>query len=167
MAILKIKNCLDPMLKRRSKVVCLAEIDSIAGRLIVDMIDTMYFYQGVGLAAPQVGSPLKIIIANPSQVKGEEIILFNPTIIAKQGNSSMDEGCLSIPGFTAYVKRASKISVTAIDRDKKRVKIDAEGLLARVLQHEVDHINGILFIDRVSLLKRAGIMKNFKKSLRK
>jgi len=150
-----------------SKEVQAAEIDREMEEFVSDMIDTMHFHQGVGIAAPQVGRSIRAIVVNPSQERGDEIVLFNPVILDRKGSSTMEEGCLSVPGFQAMVKRAKWVVVAAKDINKRDLKIESEGFLARILQHEIDHIDGLLFFDRVSLLKRAKILKNFKRAVKK
>ena len=126
-------------------------------RLASDLLDTMYANQGVGIAAPQVGYSLQIFIANPSQERGEELIVINPVLEKAIGRTSITEGCLSIPGIWKPIKRAKHICMRGQDIRGKSFVIDAEGLLAVVLQHEFDHLQGRLFIDRLSWLQRRAL----------
>ena len=142
--ILNIRKLGDPILRSEAK-----KVDNISDKttkLIDNMIETMYSADGVGLAAPQVGVLKKIVVIDI----GEELIeMINPEIIKKDGQQTDEEGCLSIPEKTGVVKRAEKIRVKAVDREGEKFEIEAEGLLARVIQHEIDHLNGKLFIDKM------------------
>ena len=144
----------DPILRKKAKDV--EAVDKEVLKLLDDMAETMYDAPGIGLAAPQIGKPLKVIVADISSrgEKGELIKLINPCIVHAEGEDVLTEGCLSIPGFSEEVKRATKVVVRGINEEGKEVEIVAEGLLARVFQHEIDHIEGRLFIDRLSKLKR-------------
>jgi len=134
-----------PLLKKKSKAV--KRVDDKVLKLLRDMADTMYEAPGVGLAAPQVGELLRVIIVDI----GEGLIsVINPKVIRKSGEQTFVEGCLSVPNLEAPVKRASKIIVKGLDRHGKPMKLEAEGFLATALQHEIDHLDGKLFIDRVS-----------------
>ena len=130
--------------------------DAALGQLIDDMIDTMYAAPGVGLAAPQIGVPLRVCVIDLSVGKrgGELLTLVNPEFVSRDGMQLEDEGCLSVPGFTASVPRPAHVTVRAADRHGETRLIEASGLLARALQHELDHLDGKLFIDRLSRLKR-------------
>ena len=144
MAILKILIQGNPVLKKRSRSVSRITRDHL--ELINDMVDTMKAAPGVGLAAPQVGQSVRIIVANA----GEDLYcLINPKIAKKKGRQAIYEGCLSVPGLEAPIERAEKVTVKALDMKGKAVTIEAEGLLAVVFQHEIDHLDGILFIERV------------------
>lgn len=137
--------------------------------LIGDMIETMYDEPGVGLAAIQIGSDRSVIVYDVSQAEGERHAeaLINPEIVFRQGSQlSEDEGCLSVPDFRADVKRDALVRVQGLDRHGNPVEIEAEGFLAIVLQHEIDHLNGILFIDHISSLKREMYKRRRKKQLR-
>ncbi len=145
----------DPVL--REKALPVQEITTVERKLAEDMLTTMYASPiGVGLAAPQVGVLKRLIVIDLDRDTPERspLVLFNPTIESLTGKTTEEEGCLSFPGITADVKRAAKAVVTAEDIDGEPVRIDAEDLLARALQHEIDHLDGILFIDHVSGLKR-------------
>lgn len=146
----------DPVLRKRAEPV--TEIAEAERQLAVQMLETLYATgNGIGLAATQVGVLRRLIIVDIGEEDDEEyepLVLFNPEILSAEGEIVADEGCLSIPDVTAEVKRPEKIVVEGIDVQSKAVRIEANGLLARVLQHEVDHLNGVLFIDRISGLKR-------------
>jgi len=134
-------------------------------RLIEDMIETVHAAPGIGLAAPQVGESIRLIVADIGE---GPIVLINPKIIEKSGNQTFTEGCLCLPGVEAPVERASHVAVTGLDRCGKKVKIEAEGLLATVFQHEIDHLDGLVFIDRVkdpSLIKHVPFEKEKKEEL--
>lgn len=124
--------------------------------LIDNMIETMYAAPGVGLAATQVGSPLKVIVADPSVGEDPDalLVLINPEIIHTEGKMEEEEGCLSVPGISAKIKRFEKVTVKGLNREGKEVVIEADDLLARILQHEIDHINGFLIIDKLSRAKK-------------
>jgi peptide deformylase len=166
MAILDIRKYPDPVLKKRTSVV--EAFDAKLQRLIDDMLETMYAAPGVGLAANQVGVSLRLAVID---VSGREengrghplLVLVNPELLAMEGSVVEEEGCLSIPEFSEKVKRAAKVKVRAQDRTGRHYELDAEGLLAKALQHEIDHLNGMLFVDRLSPLKR----DLFKRRLRK
>jgi len=159
MAILEIKEYGEPVL--REKALPVKEITPEILNFIKDMAETMYADSGVGLAAPQVGVSKRIII-----VDGEEdglIVLINPIIVKSEGEVVGEEGCLSIPGIYSQVKRSSKVTVKALNENGDSIEITKEGLTARALQHETDHLNGILFIDRIGRLKRTILLKKLKK----
>lgn len=168
MAVLKILVYPNPILRKKS--VSVEKIDKEIERLLDDMAETMYAAPGVGLAAPQVGTNLRVIVVDVSS-KDENspglIELINPEIILSEGEEWGEEGCLSIPGFVSEVKRKAKVSVRGLNRKGETVEIEGEGLLARALQHEIDHIDGILFIDRLSRLKRELLKKKIEKAFGK
>jgi len=133
----------DTVLKNKAKRV--PEIDRAILKLIDDMIETMQQSKGVGLAAPQVGISLRVIVL---QMPGEEpFAMVNPEIIKKSGEQEVTEGCLSVPGYYGELKRADKVTAKGLDRSGKEIRIKATGLLAEALQHEIDHLNGTLYID--------------------
>jgi peptide deformylase len=143
MAILPIRTVPDPILKQKSKRV--RTIDKSIQVLINNMIETMNAANGVGLAAPQIGTLLRIIVIS---IPGEDIItLINPKIARKTGDRLIDEGCLSIPGYIGQIKRSVSVTVKGRDQNGKEIRIKANGLLAQALEHEIDHINGVLYID--------------------
>lgn len=160
MAILPIKTYKDRIL--RKKALAVKKVGEEDKKLIADMIETMYAKDGVGLAATQIGVCKRICVIS-AQKKGEELVIINPRIIKKIGAGSMEEGCLSIPGITAEVKRAKKIWVIYNTITGGEVRMPAEGLLARIIQHESDHLDGILFIDRLNFWHRRKIAKKLKK----
>ena len=146
------------------------DIDGIIQEIIDDMAETMYEAPGAGLAAIQIGSDKRIMIYDglPGEVKRSLQVLINPKIVYSEGEIlSENEGCLSVPDFRADVKRASSLLVEGIDREGKPIQIEAEGYLAVVLQHEIDHLNGTLFIDHISALKRNLYKRRIKKQLRR
>ena len=168
MAIRKILTYPDKFLRHPTKPVL--NIDSIIQELIYDMAETMYEAPGVGLAAIQVGCDQSILIYDrlPEEVNRSLEVLINPKIVDSEGQIiSQDEGCLSVPDFRADLKRAGSILVEGLDREGKPIQIEAEGNLAIVLQHEIDHLNGKLFIDHLSALKRELYKRRVKKMLRK
>ncbi|MBI4333003.1 MAG: peptide deformylase [Chloroflexi bacterium] len=146
MAVIPIKVFPAPVLRKKAKKVGI--IDRSTLKLIDDMIDTMHSAHGAGLAAPQVGVSLRVIVA--AEPDEEPVCLINPEIVRKGEEAVMEEGCLSIPGYRGELKRCVSVTVKGLDRRRKPVRVKAEGLLAQALQHEIDHLNGVLFIDLVS-----------------
>jgi peptide deformylase len=132
-----------------------AEITDELQRLIDDMFETMHAAQGIGLAAPQVGRSERLAIV---EIEGERLVLINPAIVSESGSEKGEEGCLSIPDVYGDVERSARVTVHALDRNGKAFEIDADGLMARCLQHEIDHLHGKLFIDHLSFLKKRGAM---------
>lgn len=164
MAILKILKYPEPVLKRKAEAV--HEVTDEIRRLVDDMAETMYEAPGVGLAAPQVGRSLRVIVADVNskdEGKRDLICLINPEIIEQSGEVVWEEGCLSVPEYTADVKRAERVVVKGLDRDGKEKVIVGEDLLSIVFQHEIDHLNGILFIDRLGMIKRDLIRRKLRK----
>lgn len=162
----------DPFLKTKADPV--ASVDASIKKLIEDMIETMYKAKGIGLAATQIGVGKRIVILDvparnedgtrAARTPGKHLtVLVNPVLSDPAGSMTYEEGCLSIPGIHADVKRASGITVSALDRDGNRITFRATDLMAVAIQHEVDHLDGILFIDRVSRLKREMIKRRIKK----
>ena len=133
-----------------------------------DMLETMYAAPGIGLAAPQVGVNLRLLVVDISagDEKGNQIVLVNPEILEAEGEQKGEEGCLSIPGFTAMVDRPKRIRIAGQDTRGNRVELEAEDLLARALCHEVDHLDGILYLDRISFFKRDLIKRKIRKLIR-
>ncbi len=165
MPVLKILTLPDARLKKQSSRV--KKIDDAILRLLEDMAQTMYDAPGVGLAAPQVGKNVRVIVVDVEHNEEGDtnlIELINPEITQSEGKASGEEACLSIPGFTAEVKRKSNITVEGLNRDGKKIRIEATELLSRVFQHEIDHLDGILFVDRLSRLKKELIKKKIKKA---
>ena len=138
---------------------CDAELD----KLIDDMIETMYAAPGVGLAANQVGvsKQVAVIDVGARDEKSPLFVLINPEIVNLEGEVEAEEGCLSVPDYTTVLKRAMKVCVKGLDRNGKPVEIEAEGLLARALQHEIDHLNGILFVDRMGRIRKEFFKKRY------
>jgi peptide deformylase len=132
-------------------------------RLIDDMIYTMYESQGIGLAAPQIAVQQRLIVVDVSEDKTQPMALINPEIVQSAGRMTWEEGCLSIPGIYAKVDRPSEILVRGLNRDGKRIEFVAQDLEAICIQHEIDHLNGKLFIDHLSLLKRTRLIQKYKK----
>ncbi|MDP2944758.1 MAG: peptide deformylase [Atribacterota bacterium] len=160
MAILEIKEYGEPVL--RGKALPDKEIAPEILNLIKDMAETMYADSGVGLAAPQVGVSKRIIV-----IDGEEdglIVLINPMIVKSEGELVEEEGCLSIPGIYSQVKRSSKVTVKALNENGDPIEVTKEGLTARALQHEIDHLDGILFIDRIGRMERQILLNKLKKN---
>ena len=166
MAILEILKFPAPVLSKVAAPV--KNIDCKTVQLVTDMLDTMYGAPGVGLAAPQVGASERVIVLDIDHENPRKQVykLINPVITRAEGQITWEEGCLSVVDFTAEVKRAAQVQVIALDESEKEVKIDAEGLLAVALQHEIDHLDGKLFIDRISRLKRDLYARRRKKMLR-
>jgi len=159
MAILEIKEYGEEVLREKSLPV--KEITPEILNLIRDMAETMYATSGVGLAAPQVGVPKRIII-----IDGQEdglIVLINPIIVESEGEVIEEEGCLSVPEAYSKVRRSSKVTVKALNENGESIEITKEGLMARALQHELDHLEGILFIDRIGSAKRQLLLNELKK----
>ncbi len=154
----------DPVLKKPAQEI--TDINGNLQRLIDDMGETMYAAPGLGLAANQVGVLSRVIVFDLSHREGGAPalrVVLNPCLKAAEGDLVHEEGCLSVKDFAAEVRRHSKVLVTGLDREGKPLEIEAEGLLAVVLQHEIDHVNGILFIDRLSRLKRALYLRRLKR----
>ena len=163
MAVIEIKKYPAPVLKKKTAPV--TSFDENLQNLIDDMVETMYAAPGVGLAAPQVGvsKRLAVIDIGSRDEKYPLIVLVNPHIVSSEGEIEFEEGCLSIPEYTAKVRRSEKLVVRAQDRQGSKVEIEAGGLLAIALQHEIDHLDGLLLIDRISPIKREFFRKRFTK----
>jgi len=152
----------DPMLRREAKPV--AEVGDAVRSLIDDMFDTMYAQEGVGLAAPQIGVSERIAVIDPRDEAVAPFAIVNPRVLeASDEVERGEEGCLSLPGLKDLVERPIHVVVEALDREGKPMRIEADGLLARILQHEIDHLDGVLFIDRVSPLKRKMLLQKWRK----
>ncbi len=164
--IRKIYTYPDPVLKKVSEPV--EEMDEAFLELIDDMFETMYDAKGVGLAAPQVGVSRRVIVLDvaPVEENKESLVLVNPEIVEKEGLQEGEEGCLSVPEFRALVKRASRVVVVATGRDGESLRIEEEGFMARALQHEIDHLDGILFVDHLSAVKRDIFRRKYLKKIR-
>lgn len=161
MAKLNILYFPDPRL--RKKAAPINTVDATIVQLIDDMFETMYAAPGIGLAATQVNVQKRLIVIDTSDAQNDPLVLINPVITAATGCIEMDEGCLSVPGFYELVNRQEKITVRALDRDGEPFEMMAEGLLAACIQHEIDHLDGKLFVDYLSTLKRNRIRKKLSK----
>jgi peptide deformylase len=161
MAVLKVLKYGDPALRRRAAAV--GEVTPEIRATIADMTETMYDEVGIGLAAPQVGISLRLIVVADEEGRGVQALL-NPMIVERGGEVTGEEGCLSIPGVFAPVTRAAWVKVEARDVEGRPLAIRATGLRARVLQHEIDHLDGVLFIDRVDPVTRDRIKRKIKKN---
>ena len=152
MAILPIRVLPDPILRQKSKRVKV--IDGSIQKLVENMIETMHLASGVGLAAPQVGVLQRVIVI---EVPGDEnIVLINPQMVRRKGERLVIEGCLSIPGYVGEIKRAESVTVKGCDRNGKEIRVKGEELLAQVLEHEMDHLNGVLYVDHVDSPEKLG-----------
>ena len=167
MALRKVLQFPDPRLKRVSEPI--SEITDAIRDLAQDMCDVMYDEPGIGLAAPQIGEALRLFVIDTewSEEDGERNpqVLINPEITHQEGSITWEEGCLSVPDYTADVQRAASVTIRALDLEGQEVIEEAEGLRAVCMQHEIDHLDGILFIDRISRLKRGLYVKKRKKQL--
>jgi peptide deformylase len=161
MALLDVRVLGDPVLRRETAIV--AEVTDAHRRLVDDMFETMYVANGIGLAAPQVGRLERIAVVDVGEEGPGRIALINPEIVREEGETRGEEGCLSIPEIYGEVTRSALVTVRALDRDGKEFAIEAEGLLAVCLQHEIDHLHGKLFIDYLSLLKRRSALSKWEK----
>ncbi|HHH45621.1 MAG TPA: peptide deformylase [Thiotrichales bacterium] len=164
MAILDILHFPDPRLRRRAAPV--AQVDDAIRQTVDDMFETMYAAPGIGLAAVQVNIPKRIIVIDISEEKDQPLCLINPEILSREGTEEMDEGCLSVPGIYEKVQRAERIRVRALDREGTPFELEADGLLAVCVQHEIDHLDGKLFVDYLSPVKRERIRKKLEKQRR-
>jgi peptide deformylase len=167
MAVLEVLKYPHPILKKRSETV--SEIDGKVERLIQDMKETMYTAGGVGLAACQVGIPRRVIILDVSPIDPQHsfFALINPEIISEEGEIDHEEGCLSVPDCLEKVKRKERVCVRGLSPEGMEIEIKGDGILAFALQHEIDHTNGILILDRVSRLKREIYRNKLRKEKRK
>lgn len=164
MPCLEILHFPDPRLRLRAgPVMC---VDDELRRTLDDMLETMYAAPGIGLAATQVGIPVQMAVIDVSEGKNEPRVFLNPELISRTGSCESEEGCLSVPGYFDTVERAEKVKVRALDRDGISFELEAEGLLAICIQHEIDHLNGHLFIDYLSDLKRRRVRRQLEKARR-
>jgi peptide deformylase len=161
MALLQILEYPDPRL--RTKAAPVTEFDAALRRLIEDMFETMYAAPGIGLAATQVDVHRRVIVIDLSPERTEPLVFVNPEILTREGAGTMEEGCLSVPGIFDEIERASKVRARFHDRDGAAHEVELEGLLAVCLQHEMDHLEGKLFVDYLSDLKRERIRKKLEK----
>ncbi len=165
MAVLRILTYPHPMLRRKAEPV--AAVTDEVRRLLDDMLETMYAAPGIGLAAPQVGVPLRLVVADVSEDKSAPLRLVNPRILSRsEETASAEEGCLSLPDLYAEVRRPSAVEVSFLDEHGSEKRLRAEGTLARCLQHELDHLDGILFIDHLSLVRRNLLLRKYQKQRR-
>jgi peptide deformylase len=163
MSVLPIRLFPDPVLSIQAQEV--GDINGALQKFIDDMAETMYKAPGLGLAANQVGDLRRVIVFDVAQREGtpELQVILNPRITAGEGEIIHNEGCLSVCDFSAEVRRHARVCVTGLDREGKPLEITAEGLMAVVLQHEIDHLNGLLFLDRLSRLKRGLYVRRLRK----
>lgn len=164
MTTLNILHFPDPRLREIAQPV--EHVDDGVRQFIDDMFETMYAAPGIGLAATQVNVAKRIIVIDISEEKDQPLCLINPEILDLDGIEEMEEGCLSVPGVYERVQRADRARVRALDRDGQAVEIQADGLLAVCIQHEIDHLDGKLFVDYLSQLKRTRIRKKLEKEQR-
>ena len=167
MAIREILKYPHPLLKKRSQEV--DEIDGELKKLVQDMTETMYDAGGVGLAAPQVGISRRVIVVdvNPIDPQHSLFVMINPEIVLEEGDVDHEEGCLSVPDCLEKVKRREKVQVRGISPEGREIEISGEGVLSFALQHEIDHLNGVLILDKVSPLKRDVYRRKVKKERKK
>lgn len=164
MAKLNVLHFPDPRLRTRATPV--EAVDSQIQQLVDDMFETMYDAPGIGLAATQVNVHKRIIVIDISEQRNQPYVFINPVILSRDGAEEMEEGCLSVPGIYEKVTRAERIRVRALDREGEAFELDAEELLAVCIQHEIDHLDGKLFVDYLSDLKRQRIRKKLSKTQR-
>jgi peptide deformylase len=151
----------DPVLREMCQEV--EVVDDEVRALADDLLETMYAADGIGLAAPQIGVPVRVFVYDVRDDDLDHGVLVNPRIVESTGTQSEVEGCLSIPGLDEVVERSQRVVVEGLNRDGEPVRIEAEGILSRCIQHENDHLDGVLFIDRVSPLKRRMLLKKWSK----
>jgi peptide deformylase len=161
MALLTILEFPDPRLRTRAQPV--EQVDAALRQLIDDMFETMYAAPGIGLAATQVNVAKRLLVIDISERRNEPLVLINPEISNREGVEETEEGCLSVPGIYDKVTRAERIRVRALDRDGKQLDFNADRLLAVCIQHEIDHLDGKLFVDYLSELKRTRIRRKLEK----
>jgi peptide deformylase len=164
MALLEILHFPDPRLRIKAKPI--SAVTEATRRLMADMLQTMYAAPGIGLAATQVGVEQRVIVLDVSEDQDDPRSYANPEILSRDGKEVMQEGCLSVPGVYEEVERAERIRFRALDREGQPVEFDADGLLAVCIQHEIDHLDGKLFVDYLSELKRKRIRKRLEKEAR-
>lgn len=161
MAQLQILEFPDPRLRTHAQPV--TAVDAALRTLIDDMFETMYAAPGIGLAATQVNVAKRLLVLDLSERHDQPLVLINPEVLAREGVEETEEGCLSVPGYFEKVTRAERIRVRALDRNGQPIEFDADGLLAVCIQHEIDHLDGKLFVDYLSELKRTRIRKKLEK----
>lgn len=157
-AVLPVLQYPHAMLRQQCEPI--AQVDDAIRCLAADMVQTMTAMQGVGLAAPQIGQPLRLLVA---RVEAQEVRLANPRILAQEGEITLEEGCLSVPAVRAPVRRAQQVTVCGINMDGREETLTASDLLAVCLQHEIDHLNGVLFFDHLSNFRRTRLLHKYKK----
>ena len=161
--ILEILEFPDPRLRTEAKPV--TEVDERIRTLVDNMFDTMYDAPGIGLAATQVGVAKRVAVMDCSEDKNQQIVMVNPEILETETPEVIDEGCLSVPGVGEKVKRFHKLRFKALDRHGQAFEMEAEGLLAQCVQHEIDHLDGKLYIDHLSSLKRERLLRKLRKEM--
>lgn len=161
MSVRDVRYLGDPVLREKCREV--DAVDDEVRALVDDLLETMYAEDGIGLAAPQIGILMRVFVYDVRDDEIEPGVLVNPRIVAAIGKQKEVEGCLSIPGLDEVVERSEEVVVEGLDREGEPVRIEATGLLSRCLQHENDHLDGVLFIDRVSPLKRRMLLKKWSK----
>jgi len=161
MSVLNILHFPDPLLRQKAKPV--TTVDAGIRRIVDDMLETMYQAPGIGLAAVQVNILKRIIVIDISENKDQPLCLINPEIIEATGSEKSEEGCLSVPAYFAEIQRADSVTVKALDRKGNAFELDADGLLAVCIQHELDHLQGKLFVDYLSPLKQQRLQKKMLK----
>ena len=161
MSLREIRVFGDPVLRKMCRPV--EQVDAEIRQLVDDLIETMYEADGIGLAAPQVGVPLRAFVYDVREDNVLPGVLINPEIVERAGVVKEEEGCLSIPGLSELVERAARVVVRGLDAGGEAVEMEADGLFSRCLQHECDHLDGVLFIDRLSPLKRKMLLRKWKK----
>ncbi|HKJ76778.1 MAG TPA: peptide deformylase [Gammaproteobacteria bacterium] len=164
MALLNILHFPDPLLRTKAEKV--EQVDDTTRKLVDDMFDTMYEAPGIGLAATQVNVHKRVIVVDVSEERNQPLALINPEILAADGEEESEEGCLSVPGVFDRVQRAERIRVQAVDREGEPFEAEYDGLLAVCIQHEIDHLDGVVFVDHLSPLKRQRIRKKLEKQAR-
>jgi len=164
MALRNVLHYPDPRLRRKAEPV--AVVDGETRRLIDDMVEIMYDAPGIGLAAVQVDVPQRVMVIDISDARDELYVFINPEILEKDGEQVFEEGCLSVPGVYEPVTRASHVKLRALDRNGKAFEMEARGLLATCIQHEIDHLDGKVFVDHLSRLKQTRIRKRLEKQQR-
>ncbi|MCB1921037.1 MAG: peptide deformylase [Candidatus Competibacteraceae bacterium] len=164
MVQLNILHYPDPRLRKPALPV--ETVDDSVRTLVANMLETMYAAPGIGLAATQVNIRKRVVVMDISENKDQPRVFINPTLLEREGEGEMDEGCLSVPGFYETIRRAERIRVSALDADGEPFELEAHGLLAVCIQHEIDHLDGKLFVDYLSVLKRDRIRKKLEKQAR-
>jgi len=164
MAILEILHFPDPRLRNKARPV--TAVDATIRALVADMLETMYAAPGIGLAATQVNVARRVAVIDISESRDQPLCLINPEILERRGIEEMEEGCLSVPGVYETVQRADWVRVRALDREGQSLELESDGLLAVCIQHEIDHLDGKLFVDYLSVLKRTRIRGKLEKQRR-